>query len=120
MARFNLEELLKNQSPIFSGVSETDTGREQIEYIDLDKLESDPNNFYQLGGIEELASNIQLVKLQQPIRVREGEDGKFVIVSGHRRRRPCSCWWRRGTASFAACPASGNGTRYPPPCGNCG
>lgn len=67
-------------------VSKSDTDREAIEYIGLDKLEADPGNFYSLDGLEDLASNIQLCGLQQPIRVRPSEDGRYVIVSGHRRR----------------------------------
>ena len=67
-------------------VSKSDTDRETIEYIGLDKLEADPGNFYSLDGLEDLAANIQLCGLQQPIRVRPSEDGRYVIVSGHRRR----------------------------------
>lgn len=72
-------------------VSESDTNvataREQIEYIDLAQLDDDPCNFYELSGLEELAANIELVGLQQPLRVRPGaQDGRYVIVSGHRRR----------------------------------
>lgn len=104
MARFNLEELLKNQTPIFEGVSDPDTGREQIEYIDLDQLEADPNNFYHLSGIEELANNIQLVKLQQPIRVRPGENGRFIIVSGHRRRAALQLLVEEGCTEFRSVP----------------
>lgn len=76
---FNLADVLKD-------VSESDTGREQIEYIPLTELDEDPNNFYQLNGIAELADNIALCGLQQPIRVRQKEGGRYVIVSGHRRR----------------------------------
>ena len=66
-------------------VSDLDT-REQLQYIPLDKLDQDPGNFYSLDGVEELAANIQLCGLQQPLRVREGEHGRYTIVSGHRRR----------------------------------
>lgn len=66
-------------------VSDSDTGREQIEYIDIDLLDDDPNNFYSLRGLDELADNIATIGLQQPIRVRNGEGGRTVIVSGHRR-----------------------------------
>lgn len=76
---FNLADVLKN-------VSDSDTGREQIEYIPLAELDEDPNNFYQLSGIAELADNIALCGLQQPIRVRQKEGGRYIIVSGHRRR----------------------------------
>lgn len=77
---FDLGEALR-------GVSELDTGREQITYIRLDLIDSDPNNFYQLSDIDELAANIELCGLQQPIRVRPiPETDRYMIVSGHRRR----------------------------------
>lgn len=77
---FNLGDALK-------GVSELDTGREQITYIRLDLIDSDPNNFYQLSDIDNLAANIELCGLQQPIRVRPIPDtDRYMIVSGHRRR----------------------------------
>ena len=79
---FNLGDALK-------AVSYQGTGREQIEYIRLDQLQGDPNNFYQLSDIEKLADNIQLCGLQQPIRVRPvpGAVEQYMIVSGHRRRK---------------------------------
>lgn len=67
------------------GVSESNT-REQIEYIDLSLIDGDTGNFYAMTGIAELASSIEVVGLQQPIRVRTGENGRVTIVSGHRRR----------------------------------
>lgn len=66
-------------------VSESGTIRAQIEYIDIDLLDSDPNNFYRLNEIPELADSIATIGLQQPILVRDGENGHVVIVSGHRR-----------------------------------
>ncbi len=60
--------------------------REQIEYIDIDRIDDDPRNFYELSGLDELAANIELLGLQQPIRVRDGDGDHVVIVSGHRRR----------------------------------
>lgn len=76
---FDLGAALKN-------VSRVDTGKEQITYLPMDCLDSDPKNFYELRGIEELADNISVAGLQQPIRVRAGEaPGRYTIVSGHRR-----------------------------------
>lgn len=77
-----------NLADVLSDVSNLDTNREQIEYIKLDLIDVDPNNFYQLSGVEDLAANIQLCGLQQPIRLRKhpAEDGRYMIVSGHRRR----------------------------------
>ena len=39
-------------------VSKSDTERESIEYIGLDKLEADPSNFYAVAGLEELAAEL--------------------------------------------------------------
>lgn len=77
---FDLGEALK-------GVSELGTGREQIEYIHLDIIDSDPNNFYELSDVDQLAANIEFCGLQQPIRVRPvpGNSERYMIVSGHRR-----------------------------------
>ena len=76
---FDLGAALKN-------VSRLDTGKEQITYLSMDCLDSDPKNFYELRGIKDLADNISVAGLQQPIRVRAGEvPGRYTIVSGHRR-----------------------------------
>lgn len=79
---FDLASVLKNVPD--SGTSD---GRERIEYIGLDRLHDDPNNFYSLDGIEELAENIEFAGLQQPVRVRRDAEhsGEYIIVSGHRR-----------------------------------
>ncbi len=62
--------------------------RERLEYIPIVDIDADDRNFYSMDGIGELAGNIELVGLQQPIRVREnaGMLGRYYIVSGHRRR----------------------------------
>lgn len=76
---FDLASVLKD-------VPDLGTNREQIEYIKLDLIDEDPNNFYALSDIDKLADNIDLCGLQQPIRVRKQENGRYKIVSGHRRR----------------------------------
>lgn len=90
-----------NLADILKGVSDSDTGMEQIEYIPLTELDEDPNNFYQLSGITELADNIALCGLQQPIRVRQKEGGRYVIVSGHRRRAALEALVADGYDQFA-------------------
>ena len=88
-------------------VSESDTMPlcEQIEYIDLDRLDDDPRNFYGLSGLDELAASIELLGLQQPLRVRPGEKpGRYVIVSGHRRRAAARKLAEDGKEGFLALP----------------
>ena len=83
-AGFDLADDLADVSKLDTGVD----GREQIEYIDIDRIDDDPNNFYELSDLNKLAANIELCGLQQPIRVRVNPEdaSRFIIVSGHRRR----------------------------------
>ena len=103
MAELNIAAILGKQ---LKTVSEPDTGREQIEYIDIGLLDSDEKNFYQLSEVEKLAANIELVGLQQPLRVREKPDapGRFVIVSGHRRRAALQLLVDEGQEKFRSVP----------------
>ena len=81
--KFDLGDVL---APVLK-VSDSDTA-ETLQHIDINLLDSDERNFYALDGIDELAANIELIGLQQPIRVRANPDmpGRYFIVSGHRRR----------------------------------
>ena len=83
-AKFDLGDSLAG---ILGSVSPSDT-QEQITYIDITSLDASTENFYSMEGLDELAANIELVGLQQPLRVRENPDmrGRYFIVSGHRRR----------------------------------
>lgn len=80
MADFDLGKFLEA-----AGVKIDTRKREQIEYIDIDKIVPDPENFYELSDIDALAENISLFGLRQPLRVREQPGGTYMIVSGHRR-----------------------------------
>ncbi len=81
---FNIAETF---GEVLKNVPNSGTDREQIEYIELDRLHSDPGNFYSIDGLDELAANIELIGLQQPVRVRPDPEraGEYIIVSGHRR-----------------------------------
>ena len=98
---FDLSAMLKNVSNL-----DTSGNRDQIEYIDIDLIDQDPNNFYQLSKVEELASNIELLGLQQPIRVRDNPDqpGRVIIVSGHRRRAALQLLVDEGKERFQEVP----------------
>lgn len=85
-------------------VSKSDTDRETIEYIGLDLIDDDPANFYRVDGLEELAANIELCGLQQPIRLRPAEGGRYVIVSGHRRRAALALLAKENPERWGAAP----------------
>ena len=100
---FDLADLLKDVSKLDTA---PDTGREQIEYIDIGQIENDPGNFYELTRLEELASNIAVVGLQQPIRVRpsENDSNRVVVVSGHRRLAALKLLIKEGREDLRAVP----------------
>lgn len=97
-----------NLAAALAGVSKLDTsgGREQIEYISLDRIDSDPNNFYELSSLDELAANIELLGLQQPLRVRQNPDAadRVILVSGHRRRAALQKLVDEGRTDFREVP----------------
>lgn len=71
---------------VLQGVSVSDTGAERIEQIELHLIDQNPKNFYSMEGIDALADNIRTVGLLDPIRVKRTESGRFMVISGHRRR----------------------------------
>lgn len=75
-------------SDVLKNVSDPDRGPEQIVLLPIASIDADENNFYSMDGVEELAANIELIGLLDPLRVRENPDmpGRYLIVSGHRRR----------------------------------
>lgn len=99
---FNLAEALGAVSELNTGAE----GREQLKYIDIQKIHPDPGNFYSLDGVEELAGNIELIGLQQPLRVRPDpeHEGEYIIVSGHRRRAAIELLVKEGKETFRLVP----------------
>lgn len=103
MSKFDMGEFAKL---LHDDVPESGTGQEQIEYINLDRIDSDPNNFYELSGVDALAANIELLGLQQPLRVRTSptDAERVVIVSGHRRRAALQQLVDSGNSTFQSVP----------------
>ena len=91
---FDLSAMLKE-------VSGPDTGKQQIQYIDLGLIDRDPNNFYSLEGIDELAGSIEMLGLQQPLLVRPAQGGRYTVISGHRRRAALMLIRDGGSQQFA-------------------
>jgi len=94
VAEFDLAKLLKD-------VSKSDTAKQQIRYIPLDLIDPDPANFYSLDGLEELAGSIEMLGLQQPLLVRPVQGGRYVVISGHRRREALLKIAEGGSDQFA-------------------
>lgn len=100
--KFDLGELTR---ALAGDVPESGTeSRDQIEYIDIGLIDSDPGNFYELRDIPDLAGDIETVGLQQPLLVRPGEDGHVVLISGHRRRAALQLLVDEGKERFRQVP----------------
>lgn len=95
---FNLADALSTVSSLDTGAA----GREQIEYINIDRIHQDERNFYELPGIPELAANIEFAGLQQPLRLRPDPErpGHYILVSGHRRHAAMSLLAKEGNQRF--------------------
>lgn len=67
-------------------VSKSDTGRELMQ-VDVDDLVSNEANFYAVdeARLEELKNSIALSGIMDPPTVTRTEDGKYRLISGHRR-----------------------------------
>ena len=92
---FNLGDYLKSEGPVSAA------GTEQIVRIPLELIDPNPDNFYSLEGLEDLAANIELVGLLDALRVRP-ENGRYIVVSGHRRRAACMMIRDGGNPMFDA------------------
>ena len=91
---------------VLGSVSKSDTASRQIVDIDIDRIKPDPRNFYRVDkeGVEELAGNIELVGLQQPVLLREEGDG-YVVISGHRRMAALQRLVKEGKEQFRRVPS---------------
>ena len=58
----------------------------ELRYVPLYMIDTNPRNFYSTEGIDELADNIRLFGLLEPLLVRQEASGRYMLISGHRRR----------------------------------
>lgn len=59
----------------------------QILYLDITELEASKENFYGIRDLETLKASISLKGLLQPILVTKGEEGRYTVLGGGRRRQ---------------------------------
>lgn len=59
----------------------------QILYLDITELKASKENFYGIRDLETLKASIALKGLLQPLLVTEGEEGRYTVLGGGRRRQ---------------------------------
>ena len=82
MSKFQIGDFAKS---VGAAVSKLDTS-EQLQYLDIDLLDANEANFYELSNLQPLADSIAMDGLQQPLVVTPEENGRYKVLSGHRRR----------------------------------
>ena len=82
MSKFQIGDFAKS---VGAAVSKLDTS-EQLQYLDIDMLDANEANFYELSNLKPLADSIAMDGLQQPLVVTSEENGRYKVLSGHRRR----------------------------------
>lgn len=70
-----------------ASVSNLNTPAMQIVEIPLDKLLDNEGNFFKVEDVQELADDIEMRGLENPLTVCEAGNGYYRIVAGHRRRK---------------------------------
>ena len=70
-----------------ASVSNLNTPAMQIVEIPLAKLLDNEGNFFKVEDVQELADDIEMRGLENPLTVCEAENGCYRIVAGHRRRK---------------------------------
>lgn len=94
MGKFNISKIKgidtdKDENVVdglLSDVSRTQQSTmRKSEFVKYTDIIPNPRNKMSMNGLEELAQLIEFGGLEQPLVVRQREDGKYIILTGHRR-----------------------------------
>ncbi|MGI6766290.1 MAG: ParB/RepB/Spo0J family partition protein [Lentihominibacter sp.] len=89
----NREIELPSLDELFSSQEERDDAKlRRIEEIPLDKIDPFPEHPYKVRDDEDMINLVESVKANgviTPATVRKKRDGRYEIISGHRRKRAC-------------------------------
>lgn len=89
----NREIELPSLDELFSSQEERDDARlRRIEEIPLDKIDPFPDHPYKVRDDEDMMNLVESVKANgvlTPAILRKKKDGRYEIISGHRRKRAC-------------------------------
>lgn len=77
----NSANIMNNTLSEFGGDSQE---ANQVVYIDIDNLDTNPKNFYSMRDIDGLADLIAVSHLIEPLTVIKKAEGRYRIISGHR------------------------------------
>lgn len=107
MGKFNLNQLLNTASMSESGAAESEeTRRPPLKVVSLNIRDLVPsnNNFYSVENVEELKTSIEIFGVLQNLTVKPLDNGKYEIISGHRRHKACAELVAEGKTEFEYVP----------------
>lgn len=99
--KFNLSDLMNERS---KGIKEQKRDSMKQILIELDEIVPSKDNFYNTKEIDSLKQKIALVGLLQPLLVKEQENGKYLLLAGHRRRLALLSLVKDGMEEFKKIP----------------
>lgn len=101
--KFNLMDLMNDKSK--SKESTADRAEKfEITHIDVEKLVPSEKNEYNVQDTESLKASIDLMGLQQNLLVRPIDNGRYEVISGHRRLKAISELAEAGDERFKQAP----------------
>lgn len=106
MGKFNLNQLL-NGASMNAGSGETEDNRRpplKVVALNINDLIPSSNNFYSVENIKELKMSIEMFGVLQNLTVKPLGNGKYEIVSGHRRHKACMELVAEGKTKFEYIP----------------
>lgn len=106
MAKFNLNQLLSNVSKSSQHSEEVSKKVDTLQLIPISVHDLIPSkeNFYSVENIEELKDSIEMFGVKQNLTVKQLEEDKYLVISGHRRRLASLALVEEGKKEFEFLP----------------
>ena len=93
MAKNNAPVTLTDVGSLFSTQAERDEGqKETVISVLLSEIDNFPDHPFKVKDDEEIQRMVESVKqagILNPVLLRKKEDGRYELISGHRRKRAC-------------------------------
>lgn len=106
MGKFNLNQLLNEASKSSGGAAKSEETRYAFKIVSLNinDLVPSKDNFYSVENVEELKTSIEIFGVLQNLTVKPLNNGKYEIISGHRRHKACKELVAEGKTEFEYVP----------------
>lgn len=105
MGKFKLNQLLNSASNAEGGAGSSEIRPAlKVVSLNINDLVPSKDNFYSVENVEELKTSIEIFGVLQNLTVKPLDNGKYEIVSGHRRHKACKELVAEGKTEFEHVP----------------